>query len=316
MTASPMRAALPWSRAEAALLDRCGPQLASILRGIGDAGELLFPGGDLGAATSLYAESPGSRLMNRLLTEALAEIVASVPPERELRILEVGAGTGGTTGGILSMLDPAEQGFGDRRFDIVVAVNVLHATRDLRATLGRLRRLCAPGAVLLIIEGDARLEWIDLTFGLTEGWWRLEDTALRGGYPLVPGTTWARLLTEIGFDGATDLVPGTGVPVRSSLMLAKAPLAPSGPILLLADAGGTADATARRLAQDGAEPVLVRRGATFERLGAREYQIDPYDPGHYAAVLRDMVQGRPTRISYMPGASTCRRPACTQAKKC
>ena len=94
-----------------------------------------------------------------------------MPEGRKLRIVEIGAGTGGTTAGILDRLpaervdycftdvgalftaqaqstfsnypfmryqvldierDPREQGFPAHRFDIAIAANVLHATGDLR----------------------------------------------------------------------------------------------------------------------------------------------------------------------------------------
>ena len=71
--------------------------------------------------------------------------------------------------------EPAEQGFAAASFDVVVATNVVHATRDVEATLGRLRALLAPGGLLILGEATTHLSWFDVTTGLIEGWQRFED---------------------------------------------------------------------------------------------------------------------------------------------
>ena len=48
--------------------------------------------------------------------------------------------------------DPAGQGFGEQRFDVIVAANVLHATVDLRRTFDHVSRLLAPGGLLIMVE--------------------------------------------------------------------------------------------------------------------------------------------------------------------
>ncbi len=65
--------------------------------------------------------------------------------------------------------DLAGQGCAERRFDVILASNVLHATADLSATLKSVRQLLEPDGLLVLAEGTRPLNWIDLTFGLTEG---------------------------------------------------------------------------------------------------------------------------------------------------
>ncbi|TXC66095.1 methyltransferase [Piscinibacter aquaticus] len=163
-------------------LRRCGPELARVLRGAQDPLQLLFPGGSLEEARKLYVESPYAQTYNRALGEALKAAIARLPEGSPLRVLEIGAGTGGTTTYVLPLLpaqrttytftdlsplfleraaeqfaafpfvrhalldierDPVEQGFEAAGFDIVIAANVLHATADLRRTLAHARRLMA-----------------------------------------------------------------------------------------------------------------------------------------------------------------------------
>src|SRR5262249_25439516 len=172
---------------ECTLLERCGQQLAQVLCGRQEALALLFPPGDALTAGSLYGDAPGARLMNRVIGEVLARALQGLPSRRRLRVLEIGAGTGATTAELLRILpadrvdyvftdisarfttmaaarfaghgalrcrtldierDPGEQGFPSAGFDLIVAVNVLHATRDLRQSLRHVRGLIAPGGML------------------------------------------------------------------------------------------------------------------------------------------------------------------------
>lgn len=100
----PPEAALHGVPAEQLLLDRCGPHLADGLRGQGDPLELLFPGGDGSVAERMYHDSTPARLFGRSVAEAVATALESIPPDRPLRVLEVGAGTAGTARRVVERL--------------------------------------------------------------------------------------------------------------------------------------------------------------------------------------------------------------------
>ena len=217
---------------------------------------MLF-GGEPGAA-ELYRESGVSRLVNRMVAEAVGTAVSGLPAGRRLRVLEVGAGTGGTTGSVLGALpagrtdyeytdisagffaeaaarfgdggaevryrvldierDPVEQGFAGHGFDVVVAANVLHATRDLGETLAHCRRLLAPSGLLVAVEGTERRGFLDLTFGLLPGWWRFED-GYREDYALMGKEVWRRALGDAGFGDVSFLEEESG----QMVLLARGP---------------------------------------------------------------------------------------------
>ena len=101
-----LNAQYPAGHAELSILGRCGPQLAQALRGEVDPLQLLFPGGSLAAAEQMYAASPLARTYNALAAEALRELIDSLAHDRPLRVLEIGAGTGGTTASVLPVLPP------------------------------------------------------------------------------------------------------------------------------------------------------------------------------------------------------------------
>ncbi len=223
---------------ETALACRSGRALPAVLRGEADALAVLFGEGD---GASVYADPPFARMLNAMIVGALRGAIDALPAGRSLRVLEIGAGTGAVFAALQravppdrlaftftdispAFLDaatsrfgsaltrcapldierpPETQGFGPGSFDVVLAANVLHATRDLRASLRNAASLLAPGGMLLLLEAVRRSNWSDLVFGLTPGWWRFADTALRPSHPLLPMAGWQTLLA----DHFTTVVP-------------------------------------------------------------------------------------------------------------
>lgn len=59
---------------------------------------------------------------------------------------------------------------------IVLATNAVHATRSLARSLGHIRGVLRPDdGVLLLLELTRGLGFLDMTFGLFEGWWLFDD---------------------------------------------------------------------------------------------------------------------------------------------
>jgi acyl transferase domain-containing protein/SAM-dependent methyltransferase/NAD(P)-dependent dehydrogenase (short-subunit alcohol dehydrogenase family)/acyl carrier protein len=238
---------------ELSILQRCGSVLARVLTGEQDPLELLFPGGSFSEARKIYIESPAARTYNEALAEALGAAIKRLPPNARLRVLEIGAGTGGTTKYVLPHLpsgrveyvftdvsqlfldraaeqfgaydvlltalldvekDPLGQSFQPGQFDIVIAANALHATQDLAQTIEHVRTLLAPGGLLFVLEAVEPQRWVDCTFGLTEGWWRFTDYGIRSDYPLISRDAWRDLLTTSGF-GAVVAIPDEAPALQS-----------------------------------------------------------------------------------------------------
>src|SRR5262249_7258633 len=98
----------PEAEAELTLLGRCGSHLSEVLRGTCDPVQLLFPQADVATATRLYQDSPTFGGMNAWMQRVVSGLVREVPADQHLSILEIGAGTGGTTAHLLPHL-PAPQ---------------------------------------------------------------------------------------------------------------------------------------------------------------------------------------------------------------
>ena len=231
------------ARHERAFVIQCGRRLNEVFTERADALEVLFPGGDFTAAGNIYRHSPGFEVMNRIISKTLSNIQRSLISGRKLRVLELGAGTGSTSIYALKDLrpskteyvftdispsffekarellkdrsdvefktldiekDPASQGFADESFDVIIASNVIHAVRDLKESIAHIRRLLRKGGTLILNEATEKRAWIDLTFGMTEGWWRFADN-VRQGHPLLTVQQWKKVIENSGFENFTSL---------------------------------------------------------------------------------------------------------------
>ena len=94
---------------------------------------------------------------------------------------------------------PATQGYGARRFDLIVAYNVVHAVPDVPAALRYLAQLSAPGGTLALVEVVELHPWDVLTWGLAEGFWHFADS-LRTDRALLSLDQWEAALGDAGFE--------------------------------------------------------------------------------------------------------------------
>ena len=300
---------------EVTMLVRCGERLGHVLRGLVDPLPLLFPEGESGEVTAanLYGETAGAQYLNKLMGEMVQAFVAQVPAHRRLRVLEIGAGTGGTTQAILPYLPEScvyvysdvsplfvaqgeekfaafpfvefgtldierpigEQGFEAGSFDLVIGANVVHATRNLSESLGHVHELLADGGRLLLLEGLRPLRFIDLIFGLTEGWWRFEDMDVRPSHPLLTGEGWTRVLQGVGFEDVARVDGDDGVLARNGLLVAEKGTTDKNDHkrwLVLGDAGGIGEMIAAgvRGVGDVCEVVLREEWDTDYFVGVLE----------------------------------------------
>lgn len=163
----------------------------------------------------------------------------------QLNILEVGAGTGGSTVSILAELgqtlgsytftdissgffeqaekkfanhssklvfkvlnievDPLSQGFEANSYDVVVAAFVMHATLNLEASMRNVRRLLKPGGYLMLLE-CVNPDILTQSFIFGAlSGWWLGAEDGRVLTPLVDVRRWDDICKKTGFDGAKSI---------------------------------------------------------------------------------------------------------------
>jgi acyl transferase domain-containing protein/NADPH:quinone reductase-like Zn-dependent oxidoreductase/NAD(P)-dependent dehydrogenase (short-subunit alcohol dehydrogenase family)/ubiquinone/menaquinone biosynthesis C-methylase UbiE len=96
--------------------------------------------------------------------------------------------------------DPEAQGFRPASYDIVVAFQVLHATKNMARTMSHVHRLMKPGGSLLLMETTQDQVDMQFIFGLLPGWW-LSEEAERQSSPSLSVPLWDKVLTDAGFSG-------------------------------------------------------------------------------------------------------------------
>ncbi len=339
----------PAFTAELMFTGRCGTHLAAVLQGTMDPIQLHFPDGSFATAEHFYQDSPSFKLYNLLVAKAVELALAQLPAGRHVRLLELGAGTAGMTSYVLPRLpvgqvsyaltdvsplflqraatkvrdypfvtthrldiehDPVDQGFAAQTFDIVLASDVLHATRDLCQTLAHIQQLLAPGGLLIVleVENPGRLLG-DIGFGVLEGWWRFADADVRPSSPLLPWPQWAALLQATGFTQplmVSDLAVLDGE--RQMVFLARAPqvqrhVPPQlpGPVpvprrqrwLILADHGGVGQQVAHWLHARGEASLLVFAGESPRRRDDGHVDVCPDSREAMQWLWREVVANDP-----------------------
>eukprot|EP01103_Thecamoeba_quadrilineata_P016450 TRINITY_DN5503_c0_g1_i1.p1 TRINITY_DN5503_c0_g1~~TRINITY_DN5503_c0_g1_i1.p1 ORF type:complete len:1988 (-),score=362.33 TRINITY_DN5503_c0_g1_i1:138-5957(-) len=236
---------------ESNIAKRVGDNIIDILSGKKDSLSVVFEDGLL---HSIYEHGPTFSAANTVV-KSLVDLLAHKNPN--LRILEIGAGTGGTTSHVLPHLahrfgsytytdispsffeaaktkfqtwvhkmkfsvlniekDPIEQGFEEGSYDLILATDVLHATRLISNTLANVRKLVAPGGTLVLNELTNPPLWVHIVFGTLSGWWAYQDPEVRELGPTLSVAGWRKALGEAGFSSVLDFPDrvGQGEPIHS-----------------------------------------------------------------------------------------------------
>lgn len=233
--------------AQANLVEDTLMELPNILRGKIRSTEVIFPDSSMKGVEELYKNNIVPDFFNEVLADILLLYIKrrrEQNPNVKLRILEVGAGTGGTSHKIFDKIKPYKdqveeycytdisraflfhgekeygsdnpyltyklfnieeplinQNFDPDTFDVVIATNVFHATKNINTTIKNAKKLLHKNGVILINEIIKNNAFSHLTFGLLEGWWLYEDTNKRiPGCPGIFPATWSQILDSEGFE--------------------------------------------------------------------------------------------------------------------
>lgn len=279
---------------------RVGSHLDEILGGKLDGATLVASISNSAMMGQLLEGSPTYRSTNRVVTEAVTQIVEGWPANRRLRLLEIGQGSRALTRALLPLLPAdrcdyviaecdeealarAEAEFADhahvscrrlnpetmaldnadaQSFDLVLAAHVVHAKPDPLLALLTLKRMLSKGGMLLMAERHAD-RVADFVFGLDPKWWTAHGSRLSA--PL----DWQQPLQEMGFAEIEAVVDPLGKSINAGTyaLLAKNPDAP------LAETLAKPDAAKWLLVVDGSENCRAFAQALNERLSEQGQDV-------------------------------------------
>jgi len=219
-------------------------ELGPIMRGEKEAVQVLFASGGADLLDQFYGDGLVTSPWLAALGRAVEEAARALPEGRGLRILEIGAGTGGLASQVLPLLESgrhsyvfsdisaaffpaarqklaafpevqyqtfdlekpgAEQELEAGSFDLILGTNVIHAVSDVRDALRHLHELLVPGGSLMFVDVATPHLWLNAVFGLTAGWWRFSDRELRPHHPLLQSPQWESVLREAGFSKTASM---------------------------------------------------------------------------------------------------------------
>ena len=226
----------PQHASEHRLLHATGHRLADCLTEQADPIALLFGNATARALmTDVYTNAPMFKTGTILLGRYLMDIFNQSEGDREIQILELGAGTGGTTSILIELLADCKQKFQYTftdlssslvgaakkkfarhsfmsfatldveqapasqhlgRYDIIISTNCIHATKNLIESTTNIRKMLCPDGILCLVELTQNLFWFDLVFGLLEGWWLFNDGRK---HVLANEQLWEQNLQQAGF---------------------------------------------------------------------------------------------------------------------
>ncbi|KAE8365524.1 S-adenosyl-L-methionine-dependent methyltransferase [Aspergillus caelatus] len=232
--------------AEIKLMQAVGGSYGNCLAGKVDAVQLLFQSAESRLLLDkLYATSDATSSLLQPLRAFIEEVASGWSASGEpLRVLEIGAGTGGTTSVLLpalarlgvptvytmtdispSLVTQASSTFKQYPFveykvvdierkpplelqrsqHIVLGSNVVHATTDVPSSLKNIHKMLRPDGFLIFHELTTQMPWADVVFGLFEGWWRFSDGRQ---HALQSPQAWANMLKSAGY-GHVDWTDGS-----------------------------------------------------------------------------------------------------------
>lgn len=213
-----------------------GAKLAECLGGHIDGLQLIF--GDRAnklLLEDMYENWPLLRTPTLLLGDFLKAAFSNSNGGGKFRILEIGAGTGGTTKHIIkylrnhgipfeyvftdistSLVSAAKKKFKDAKemsfevldiekapkreyenaFHMIIATNCIHATRSLNQSLLTLNKMLREDGAVALVEITRNMFWLDIVVGLFEGWWLFEDNRT---HALVNEKHWEKEMKAAGF---------------------------------------------------------------------------------------------------------------------
>ena len=233
---------LQYSRIYFDYLKKSSESLTELLNGNMDALDLFFPKGEYHVALAAYRDNLINRTLNTVTHSAVMKIIEEhekLNENKPFRILEVGAGVGGTTTELLPLLKGHnvsyyftdvstfffneaktrfkeydfvkyglfdinqnywEQGLSAFSFDLILCCNVLHNSKNAPKVLSILKELSVPGGNLVVIEATKESYSLLTSLEFKEGLSGYTDSRAENDKTFFSRNEWEHMFKEANIE--------------------------------------------------------------------------------------------------------------------
>ncbi|KAK4663656.1 Type I Iterative PKS [Podospora pseudopauciseta] len=184
-------------------------------------------------------------------------------------------------------VDPVEQGYVEKSYDLIIACQVLHATSNMKRTLTNCRRLLKPGGQLVLVETTENFIVPGVVVGTFTGYWSgIPDG--RVDAPFQSLASWDRTLKEAGFQGLDVVLDDFPEPhnttsvILSTVPPEEFPVSGEGTVHLL-HSGSEAPALLQHLTQEFQGRGITVKPGTLDGIGelpSESRVVALFDDGH------------------------------------
>lgn len=224
-------------------VSECAKKYYDVLSGKLPGTALLYPAGDTGKLERLYKNTPKLGYEEVFLHTVKEIIKQTAKKSTSYSVLEIGGGQGILTNvlhplvgncisnycfsdiskmfvdqaktrltkpeytfDVVDCTDEQQLQNMPESYDMVVGFNVIHATPDISQTLSNLSKVVKDGGKMLFVENIKQEIWIDMLYGMVDGWWTFDDE-YRTTSPLLTLPQWNELLGKANFTNY-EVLPG------------------------------------------------------------------------------------------------------------
>lgn len=197
--------------------------------------EIFFEGGSIENGVNVYRNSITGQIYGPIAAE-LTSVLTNINPEKPFRILEVGAGVGGTTDYIINRIKefsnvsytftdlsdvflnearkryedcefveyglfdinkhPRAQGMELHKFDLIIGANVFHDAHNIDLVIDNMQLLLANEGKIMIIEATVNTAAQMITAGFLEGLTAYEDDRVETDLPAYSEEQWEKSIAK------------------------------------------------------------------------------------------------------------------------
>lgn len=223
-------------------LEESNKYMLELLQGDVGALDLFFPKGETDTAMAAYHDNIVNLALNNIAKESIINIVREYKvkkPKKTVRILEIGAGVGGTSVDLIPALDGMgveyfftdisnfflnkaketfkeyewvkyglfdinqdyiKQGIEPFSFDVIICANVLHNSNNINTVLRKLKEISKPDSYLIVIEATKEAYTLLTSMEFKEGLTGFTDFRKDSDKTFIEFEKWEALFRDMKMD--------------------------------------------------------------------------------------------------------------------